>query len=375
MKYLKGISLGIVVILVAGVALHFIFPRNNSPIRAKVSTRASELTNGTISFRLPESEDPEAVKAWNDKAEKQQWTNDSGVLSYLDGRRRDGFYDWKQPINFWGIVLEDENKPVSGANVSLMWSDLSDAGTSETSILSDEDGRFELLGKTGKGLSVMVKKDGFRRCRWGSISFEYADPSDRAFHRPDSNRPVVFRLIRKGPPEPLVHRDRTQEFRASEDPGMVAFDLLGQREVPPGDSAADLVIRTSHGPVRGERSQRWFDWRVELSVPEGGIQAGSECPPAAPEDGYQPRLVFEGRVEGRNTLSGVSEWFFVKSRAGSLFSRVHLKVAALPIGGGNAKISLLEYSTNPSGSRNLEVYPELQVNEKYYVPRNRIPPP
>ncbi|MBL9172959.1 MAG: hypothetical protein JNL10_05450 [Verrucomicrobiales bacterium] len=184
---------------------------------------------------------------------------------------------------------------------------------------------------------------------------------------------MVFRLIRKGPPEPLVHRDRIQEFRASEDPGIVAFDLLGQREVAPEDPSADLVIQTSHGPVRGEGLQRWFDWRVEVSVPGGGIQPGSECPPAAPDDGYQSRLVFDGKVEGRNSLSGISEWFFVKSRGGNLFSRVHLKVATLPPGGGNAKISLLEYSTNPSGSRNLEIYPELQVNEKYHAPRTPVP--
>ena len=72
--------------------------------------------------------------------------------------------------------------------------------------------------------------------------------------------------------------------------------------------------------------------------------------PAAPEDGYQPQLAFKGKVEGKH-LSGISEWFFVKSRGGCLYSRVHLKVAALPNGGGNAKASLLEYSTNPSGSR------------------------
>ena len=62
---------------------------------------------------------------------------------------------------------------------------------------------------------------------------------------------MLFRLIRKGPPESLVHRDRIQEFRAAEDPGTLAFDLLGQREVPLGDPSVDLIVRTSHGPVRG----------------------------------------------------------------------------------------------------------------------------
>ena len=305
----------------------------------------------------------------------QGLATESETERFFQGRSKDKNWDWKRPINLWGIVLDDRDQPIASAKLTLSWTDLSTDGSSSFVLLSDSDGRFSFLGRTGKYLNVSAEKQGYRRCRWGSIGFEFANPTDPEYHRPDSNRPVVFRLIRKGPPEPLVHRDRIQEFRASEDPGTVAFDLLGQREVPPGDPSADLVVRTSHGPVRGEGSQRWFDWRVELSVPGGGIQPGSECPPAAPEDGYQPQLSFEGKVEGRNVLSGISEWFFVKSRASSIYSRVHLKVASLPLGGGNAKVSLLEYSTNPSGSRNLEVYPELQVNEQYYVPRNRTSAP
>lgn len=310
-----------------------------------------------------------------ERNETQSWTNDPLVLEYLRNSQKDRLFDWKQRIEFWGIVLDETENPIKDANVRFGWTDLSATGSSEFNVHSDQDGRFELANRTGKRLTVRVQKPGYHDCGEGSISFEFADPSDAAFHRPDLNRPVVFRLIRMGSPEPVVHRDRIQEYRAPDASGIVAFDLLGQREVPAGDPAADLVIQANHGPVRGEGMERWFDWRVELSVPNGGIQLGTECPPFAPEEGYQRNLVFDGKVEGRNTLSGIDNWFFLKCRGGDHYARVHLKVAALPYGGGNAKVSLLEYTVNPAGSRNLEVYPELQVNEKYYVPRNRIPPP
>lgn len=294
---------------------------------------------------------------------------------FFQGRSEDKNWDWKRPINLWGIVLDDRDQPIGSAKLTFSWTDLSTDGSSSFVLLSDSDGRFSFLGRTGKYLNVSAEKEGYRRCRWGSIGFEFANPTDPEYHRPDSNQPVVFRLIRKGPPEPLVHRNGIQVFRASEDPGTVACDLLGQCEVPPGDSAADLVIRTSHGPARSEGSRRWFAWRVELSVPDGGLQSGTECPPAAPEEGYQPRLVFEGKVEGRNSLSGIEDWFFLKTRGGRQYARVHLKVAALPSGGGNAKVALLEYTVNPAGSRNLEFYPEMQVAEKYRAPRNAHPSP
>lgn len=364
--YLIPITISILLfILYSRTRAHPNRGKGGTPLEPSVG---NEIT--TAQPRAAESLDPSIQERWRNINESQSWTNLPEIKKFLRDVQVDKLFEWKQTISFWGVLIDDSNSPIPDADIRFGWTDLSPAGSSELKVHSDENGKFSLTSKTGKRLVVSTQRSGFRDCGEGSISFEYADPSDRAYHRPDSNRPVLFRLIRKGPPESLVHRDRIQEFRAAEDPGTLAFDLLGQREVPQGDPSVDLIVRTSHGPVRGAGLERWFDWTVEVSVPDGGIQTGSECPPAAPEDGYQPQLAFKGKVEGRNTLSGISEWFFVKSRGGRLYSRVHLKVAALPNGGGNAKASLLEYSTNPSGSRNLEVYPELQVNEKYYVPRS-----
>jgi len=198
------------------------------------------------------------------------------------------------------------------------------------------------------------------------MAFEYADPTDQDYHRPDSNRPVLFRLIRKGPKEPLVKRER-MSFRVDEGTGDLHLDLLGQRSVPASDPGVDLVVHAEHGPIREEERARWYDWKVVLSVPDGGIQAGTECPPAAPEDGYQPRLEFAGKVEANRPPGEVFDWFFLKSRGGQHVARIHIKVVPAPLGGGAPKVYLNEYVLNPAGSLGLEFYDDMQVADKYYV--------
>lgn len=321
-------------------------------------------------FRPPESEDIELQAEWTAKNERGEWVNNPMVVEYFRMSTADPSWDWRRPISFWGVVVDQHGDPVQGATVHCSWNDLSPSRTSEAYVTSGDDGLFSLNDKTGKILSVSVAKEGFRRCRSGYFSFEYANPSDRAYHRPDPDRPVVFRLIKKAPPEPTVQRER-MEFRIPEGQDSVGVDLLGQRAVGEDDPSVDLVVHAQHGPITEKDGFRWLDWRVVLSVPGGGLQVGTECPPLAPEEGYQPNMEFSGKVEGRHSLAGIEEWFFLKSRNGQYFSRIHLGVSAAPEGGGTPIVRLRQYVLNPSGSRNLEAYPEMNVESKFYVPRGQ----
>ncbi|MCW5556821.1 MAG: hypothetical protein KIT22_03130 [Verrucomicrobiae bacterium] len=165
-------------------------------------------------------------------------------------------------------------------------------------------------------------------------------------------------------------------FRVEEDSGDLHLDLLGQRAVPASEAGVDLVVHAEHGAIREEGRDRWYDWKVVLSVPDGGIQAGTECPPAAPEDGYEPRLEFTGKVERNPNAAEMDDWFFIKSRGGQHFARIHIRVLPASSEGGAAKVHLWEYVLNPAGSRGLEFYEEMQVEHKYYVSPdpNYVPP-
>lgn len=137
--------------------------------------------------------------------------------------------------------------------------------------------------------------------------------------------------------------------------------------MPPTEPGVDLVVHAEHGPIREENRLLWYDWKVVFSVPDGGIQAGSECPPSAPEEGYLPRLELVGKVEGNVNRAEISDWFFIKSRAGQHVARIRIKVTPAPRGGGAPRVYIHEYVLNPAGSLGLEFYDDMQVADKYYV--------
>src|SRR6266478_6695400 len=69
------------------------------------------------------------------------------LREYLRNIAADSNWDWKQPINFWGNVVDESNAPVAGASVHFSWNDLSADGTSTSSTNSDANGLFSLTGK------------------------------------------------------------------------------------------------------------------------------------------------------------------------------------------------------------------------------------
>ena len=125
------------------------------------------------------------------------------VVDYVRKSTADPQYDWKQPINFYGKVVDDNSAPLSGATIDFKWNDLSMEGTSASQTVSDAEGYFSLLDRTGKRLYVQVHKDGYYTSRQSGIAFEYANPADGLF-TPDSNNPVVFHLRKKGAGVDLV---------------------------------------------------------------------------------------------------------------------------------------------------------------------------
>ena len=357
-----------------GVAYYF-YNHSISPTQpnntTETQTGAKLPIQSTNNFRLPESMDPQRQSYLVDQNISEGWRTNRIALDYFSKSQSDPNWDWKQPINFWGVVLDEQDNPIDGALVHLSWNDLSRAGTSSAEVITDQNGYFEVRNKTGKNLGVSVEKDGYRRCRWGSIGFEYANPTDRAFHSPDPDRRVIFRLLKRGPREPIVQRMR-MEFRVSQESGDVFIDLLGQRAVAATNGAIDLMIHTDCGPIVLSDGRKQYDWKVRIGVPNGGIQKGSECPTEAPEDGYVPEIELGARADGPRSETGVrQEWYFLRSRGGLHFARVLVSVSPAPHGGGPPIVYLHEYVLNPSGSRNLEFYPEMDVSEKYYVPRDR----
>ena len=85
------------------------------------------------------------------------------VQRYMERVNADHDFDWKQPINFFGKVVDENGQPVADAVVKFIWNDISTNGSSESQTVSESSGLFSLRDKRGKCLDVYVSKDEYYR--------------------------------------------------------------------------------------------------------------------------------------------------------------------------------------------------------------------
>ena len=265
------------------------------------------------------------------------------VLEFVRKTRLDPSYEWKQPINFWGRVIDESNNPVAGASVHFTWNDLSSKGTSDADAKSDELGFFSLKDRRGKYLYVTVSKSGYYDSRQNG-GFEYANPANDLF-TPDEFNPIVFILRKKGIGSDLIHGVQLFGFRTN---GPIQYlDLLKSKNtlIPPGD----LAVQFTCGP---RNSDARFDWSVTISVPEGGLfESDDEFMFEAPTNGYQPTMEIQESTNDLHWAASAKARFYFRSRNGSIYGRCEATIH--PQYQKGAAIDL-NYYVNPSGSRNLE---------------------
>ncbi len=280
----------------------------------------------------------------------------------LEALRRDPQWRWRRPVAFWGLVLDEQDHPVPDARVEMAWTDLSPAGHSSVVITSDGLGRVHLEGKEGAVLTVRASGEGFHSTSDAHRILNYGEPWDPQFHRPSQDRPVVLRLRRKGPAEPLVHRENLR-FPITSATGEVVIDLVGQRAVAIG---GDLRVLVHHGPERSVGDRRRFDWDLVIAGVDGGLVVhAEEFPFLAPDTGYLSEIRIRQSAEDPAWRDGFEGRFFLRSRSGTAHARIELRVSPFPRG-APPTVTLLDYHLNPSGSRNLEYTPELDVSTDHY---------
>jgi len=315
--------------------------------------------------RMAEAFDPAASNAWAARQYSQTWLQDPLAKAAAEGALKDPSWNWKRPIDFYGVVFDENGLGVPDARVSFQWTNISAEDAINIDGFTDNSGSIELRDKQGYVLSVTVFKDGYYTPTGGSLSFNYAEPWDLRFHRPDAQRPIILKLRKKGQPEPLVHRWNL-EYNTANDQGSILVDLLGQRQV---NSGHDLQFTMSHGPEVILKGQRRFDWKVEVAAADGGLVVyDEEFPFLAPEEGYEPILRGSMKADDPDWTSGFERKCFFRSRGGQHYGRIIFRVSPFPKDSPPG-VTLNEYYLNPAGSRNLEFNANLEVGEKFYVPR------
>lgn len=268
-------------------------------------------------------------------------------VEYFEKVKADPQYDWKQPINFYGRVVDENGTPVIGASVHFEWTDLSPTGNAEADAMSDNNGAFSLTGQHGKRLIVDVGKNGYYssgNARGGA--FEYANPFDGLF-KPDINNPVVFHLRKKGVGVDLiVSQNGMSTFMRIVPPtngSAIFLDFFNQKV----GNAGQLKIEGWKEPKDFKTAQN--NWGLRLTVPDGGlIENTDEFSFEAPVADYQSMMEWHFTNGSADWQGGINKKYYIKFGNPPRYGKITFDTGAF------YPAVHLEYAINPDGSRNLE---------------------
>jgi hypothetical protein len=253
---------------------------------------------------------------------------------------------WRTPIEFFGKVVDENGNPVPVAQAHLTWTDLSKQGHSEKRLQSDADGRFALKDVQGYALSVQVEKGGYRTSASNRSSFFYA--GQNVNFSPDPAKPVVFRLQKMIPGEPLnvVHFPGFGRLFQLKGSGETSeFDLVRGESVPVGKG--HIQVSLTRRPAVGKQ----FDWSWSVTVRNGGLlESTAEFDVVAPESGYKHRHELRFPHTADDWQRELMQKYFLRFDDGT-YGRISFRLLA------HNGVLRFESFLNPSGSRNLEYDP------------------
>lgn len=269
MKYKKTlIALGLLIIVCA--ALLLLFPRQ-PVIKETASAQKKSTPEATTTYITTTA--PQQAPGGPYAPADPRWPERTRKL------KADPQYEWKTPIEFYGKVIDQEDKPVAGVVVNMDWTDMSPKGTSEAERTTNASGLFSISGIQGKNFGIRsLVKDGYVPFQKSNPhSFEYAGFWEPSYHVPDKGKPVIFRLRKKGETAALA--------KAS---GKIVLEFGKAATIPmPREMNSSTVLKVT--VFENTASPR--KWNAALLVEGGGIVPTiEEFPFEAPEQGYQSSL-------------------------------------------------------------------------------------
>jgi len=222
------------------------------------------------------------------------------------------------PIVFYGRLADQFGNPVVGAQIAAnvrIYNGVQST-VEHLTVASDGNGMFQIKGGKGESLGIMPKKEGYVLATT-STEFKYSYMYANHF-TPDLNNPTVIKMWKLQGSEPLVSFNKTFKLPYTNAP--IYFDLITGKTV---SSGGDIKITTSRpsGEVSEHNPQKWsIDFEVinggfiEISDEEWGVTY------SAPDSGYQT----DGTFGNNNGPDLVDKAFFIQSRNGQIYSKVHL---------------------------------------------------
>jgi hypothetical protein len=254
--------------------------------------------------------------------------NDPRWEPYNAKLKADPKFEWKSLIQFHGKVVDENGFPVAGAEISFVWTDLSSKGTSDAHCVSRSDGLFSLSGLQGKSLSVRIEKAGYHVSNnLNRFRFEYAAFWDPEYHQDAPDTPVIFHLVKKLDPEPVIYWAHRRIIVPAPEK-TISLDLLSKintRQTISKDLEVKLFRDTNYTQLR---SQTPFNWNITVK----GV-GGSELAPTdqefmmrAPDDGYLPELTLSMDKLSKDWKNHADLKFFVRNHSRGFYAAIQLRV-------------------------------------------------
>lgn len=253
-----------------------------------------------------------------------------------------------KPVDFWGEILDQNDKPISDVQVTLQvrhWhynppSDLN-SDFPQFKLASDANGKFKLTDVTGDVLELeAMAKDGYR--------LSPKIPHSLGTSGGSFEHPTIFRMWKLGETANLVsHRTL---FGFQPDGRVYTLNLIADQKTASGSVNGDLRVQFQRQSVLEPKEE--YRWTLEISAVEGGLmETTDEFEYLAPENGYQPQILFQTNSIAPRSMPDLTKDYYFNSRNGQVYGVLHLQIFSDYNGQGAI---LVDSRINPNSSRNLQ---------------------
>jgi hypothetical protein len=247
-------------------------------------------------------------------------------------------------IQFYGKVLDQNNNPVTGAQVLM--NVRGSMGIKEISRITDNAGFFIVNNETGNLLFIeSIDKTGYEFSVENNLPISFRIDEFYVF---DPAKPVIFKLRKKEPPATVIPWEYVSLLFNLKTSGY-ELDLIKSDWDSPGQFGKAPFLRDKHVDVliKGKLAadQKSYELTVETPDQGSGVILGDTLLYVVPEQGYQQKEKLIVPLQNQ-----MKKYVYIKSRNGKVYARLDFEIKTTE----ETMIVSMNSWTNPTGSRNVD---------------------